>query len=168
MVGVINDVRSERLEAQPAWLPLASLVHEPDATRLAAALDPAGHVVVRQVTCQALLQLIGLARIEALPDERAQIVAQRLCQLLFGWARNVCILDDVPRIDIVIVVVSPGLLLPAHGEEHPRLSVRVHDAAHGYDVAGPLGLDARGEFVEALLVERSSCRACGSPVEDPD
>ena len=123
---------------------------------LAAALDPAGHVVTRQVVCQPLLQLVGLARIEALADERAQIVAQRLCQLLLGYTRDVGILDDVPLIDIDLLVAL-GLLLPAHDEEHPCLSVGVHDAAHGYDVAGALRFNARGEFVEALLAERRAC-----------
>ncbi len=32
-------------------------------------------------------------------------------------------------------------------------------AAHGCDVARPLGLDARGEFVEALLLERRTGKA---------
>ena len=75
---------------------------------LAAALDPAGHVVTRQVAFQTLLELIGVAGIEALPDERVQVVAQRLCQLLFGYTRDVCILDDVPLIDIDVVVPLGG------------------------------------------------------------
>ena len=132
---------------------------------------PAGHIVARQVACQPLPQLVGLARIEALADERAQVVAQRLCQLLFGYARDVCVLNNVPLVDIEVVVsqgVALGLLLPTHDEEHPRLSVGVHDAAHSDDVAGPLGFDARAEFVEALLAERSACERTESPVEGRD
>ena len=60
-------------------------------------------------------------------------------------------LDDVARVDVVVAI---GLALAAHDEEHARLPVGIHDGAHGGDVAGPLGLDARGEFVEALLFER--------------
>ena len=58
--------------------------------------------------CQPLLQLIGVARIEALADEREQVVAQCLCQLLFGYTRDVCILDDVTRIDIDVVLSRSG------------------------------------------------------------
>ena len=61
-------------------------------------------------------------------------------------------LDDVARVDVVVVAI--GLRLPAHDEEHAGLAVRFHDGAHRGDVAGPLGLDARGELVEALLFQR--------------
>ena len=73
------SVRSERLEAQPLWqLPLAGLEHEPDAANLAPALDASGYLVAGKLAFQALLQTIGVARIEALADERLQVVTQRL------------------------------------------------------------------------------------------
>ena len=85
LLRVKERVRSERLEAQPRrQLLLASLVHEPDAANLAPALDSARHVVARQLAFDALLQPIGVAGIEALADERREVVAQRLCQLLLG------------------------------------------------------------------------------------
>ena len=99
-------------------------------------------------------QPIGVAGIEALADERLQVVAQRLRQLRVGHADDVGLLD-VARIDVVVAI---GLVLAPHDEEHARLSVGIHHGAHR-DVTRPLGLDASGELVEVLLFQRRAGEA---------
>ena len=105
LLGVKEDVRSEWLEAQPLWqLLLAGLVHEPDAANLAPALDASGYLVARKLAFHPLPQTIGVARIEALADESLQVVAQRLRQLVVGHTGDVGLLDDVPRVDVVVAI----------------------------------------------------------------
>ncbi len=144
-------VRSERLESQPLWqLLLARLVDELDAANLGATLHPARHVVLRQLAFDALLQSIGRSRIEALADQRIEVVAQRLCQLFIGYPADVGLLDDVARVDVVVAI---GHFLAADDEEHARLPVGIHDGAHGGDVSWSLAFDAGGKCVEARLCE---------------
>ena len=71
---------------------------------LAPALDASGYLVARQLAFQALLQTIGVARVEALADESLQVVAQRLRQLGVGHAGDVGLLDDVALVDVVIAI----------------------------------------------------------------
>ena len=151
MVGVIEEVRSQRLEPQPVRRRLlARLEDEPDPAHFAPALDPPGHLVVRKIALQPLLQPIGVAGIETLSDQRLQVVSKRLRQLGVGHARDVGVLDDIARVDVLVVA---GLALTADDEEHARLAVGIHDGAHRGDVARPLFLDACRQFVEPFLFE---------------
>ena len=152
MFGVVDDVRAERLEAQPRRrFLLAGFVHEEDAAALAPALDSARHVVARELAFDALLQPIRLSRIKALADDRTQVVAHLLCQLGLRHPGDVGLLDDVVPVDVVVLL---GRVLAAHDEEHARLPVGIHEGAHRGDVTRPLGLDASGECVEVLLLQR--------------
>jgi hypothetical protein len=101
----------------------------------------------------ALPQKIGLGRIQTLADDRAQRVAQRLRHLLVAHASDLGPLDRVASVD---VVVAPGLVLTSDDEEHARFAADIHDGTNRSDVVRPLGLDARREFVEALLFQRSA------------
>lgn len=103
LLGVKHGARSQRLEAEPrGQLPLAGLVKEADPATLAPAPDAAGHLVVRQLVLDPLLQPIGVTGIEPLVDESLEIVAQRLRHLGVGHTGNLCLLDDVPRVDVVV------------------------------------------------------------------
>ncbi len=106
--------------------------------------------VLRQLAFDALLQSIGRSRIEALADQRIEVVAQRLCQLFIGYPADVGLLDDVARVDVVVAI---GHFLAADDEEHARLPVGIHDGAHGGDVSWSLAFDAGGKCVEARLCE---------------
>jgi hypothetical protein len=71
---------------------------------LVPALDAPRYLVARKLACHAPLQTIGLTRIEALTDERLQVVPQRLRQLGVGHTGYVGLLDDVPRVDVVVAI----------------------------------------------------------------
>ena len=103
------------------------------------------------------LHAIRLARIEALADQRPQVVAQRLRQLVVGHTGDVGVLDDVAGVDVVVVAIGPACRpMTKNTRAWPS---GFHDGAHGCDVARPLGLDARGELVETLLVQRCASEA---------
>ena len=152
VVGVIKEVRSHRLEPQPVRRRLlARLEDEPDAAHFAPALDPPGHLVARKIVLQPLLQPIGAAGIQALADERLQVVSKRLRQLGVRNAGHVRVLDDVAGVDVLVVT---GLGLAADDEEHARLAIGIDDGAHRCDVARPLFFDACRQLVEAFPLER--------------
>ena len=91
-----------------------------------------------------------------LPTSASQVVAQRLRQLVLGHTGDVGLLDDVARVDVVVAI---GRVPAAHDEEHAGLPAGIHDGAHRGDVMRPLGLDAGGECVEALLFQRCAGEA---------
>ena len=158
VVGVIEEVRSQpaRTAASSAAVLLARVEDEPDAAHFAPALDPPGHLVVWKIVLQPLLQPIGAAGIQALADERLQVVSQRLRQLGVRNAGHVRVLDDVAGVDVLVVI---GLGLAADDEEHARLAIRIDDGAHRCDVARPLLFDACRQLVEAFLLERRTGEA---------
>jgi hypothetical protein len=102
VVGVIEEVRLRTLEPQPVRrLLLVPLEDEPDPAHFAPALDPPGHLVARKIALQPLLQPIGVAGIETPSRQRLQVVSKRLRQFGVWHARDVGVLDDIARIDIL-------------------------------------------------------------------
>ena len=152
LFGMKEPVRLQRDEVQPGGqLLLAGLVLEPDAADLAAAPDPARDVVAGELALQALLKPIGVAGIEALADERLQIVAERLRQLVVGQTRDASLLDDVARVDVVVAI---GRVAAPHDEEHAGLAAGIHGGSHRGHVIRSLGFEAGGEYDEGRLLQR--------------
>lgn len=139
------------LEPEPARaLARACFVDQPDLAACAPAHDPAADLVADQGPPDPLLDPFGFLRVEAVVDERLEILPHRLRELAVGNAGDLRALDDVAGVDVRILI---GFARAADHENDADHAVRIHEGARGRDVPRPFGLDAGREFGERLLFQ---------------
>ena len=153
LLRVVNELRSRPGEGNPprAFL-LAELEDDADAAALAAAGDAPVDVVSRTLGLEPIVQLFGLVVIEPPADQRLQPIPQPLADLAVRNALDLDALDRVARVDVLHQV---AVVADARDEkDHASLAVRASDGPHRGDHVGMLALDSRGQFTEALAVQR--------------
>jgi hypothetical protein len=151
---VVDDIRSRRLEVQPARvLFLAGLVHQPDLSGLASARDPAADVIAGERPLDPIFQPFGVLRLEAHPDQRLKVVAHLLTDLAVARADDLHVLDHVARVHVAL---SSTIARARRHEDHMELAVRSLDRPNRCDVPRVLGLDACRELLQIVPVQRSA------------